>query len=407
MDPELRICPTDSDGDPFADLFDTGPPELQQQPDRIQTRRRSRLRSVISVPQPRRRRHSSSANEIPPTRTAADRRSQASSPPLARTGHRGHGRRSQLRPSPHRQLTPSPRLPAPGSSPRRTRGAPSSTRQQSPRPQTEPNIRDWTVARLQRFLRSEGIPFHRNANKASLFRLYSASINAATDSIPPALPASSPEPPTAGVVRRDVTGPSLPQPQPVPTAPSGGGQVVHPLVPAPSVTEFSQMISALFSSLSSQASLNPCAHTSLHPSILSSTLPSAVPSNTASAPLFSAMTNAAAEEPQSATQGVPPQAPPSLPTGLSFSPPLPIPTPFLPQHPNVFSHGAGNFTLATAAPPVQPASSLYHPSPVSSALRQQILNGNHVDLAQLLKPSVIDTSAPCNSATLYPHSLKI
>eukprot|EP00064_Thunnus_orientalis_P021744 superscaffoldBa00006815_g21912 len=31
------------------------------------------------------------------------------------------------------------------------------------------------------------------------------------------------------------------------------------------------------------------------------------------------------------------------------------------------------------------------PSPVSSALRQQFLSGNYVDLAQLLKPSVIDT----------------
>ena len=229
MDPELRIYPTDSDGDLYDDPFDTGPADSQQQPDRSQTPRRSRLSSAVRVPQPRRRLHPTSTNQISPTPTSESRRSQASSPPSARARRHGHGRRSQLQLSPHRQLSPSRRLPAPRSPPRHTRGAPSSARRQSPRPQTEPDIRDWTVTRLQRFLRGKGIPFHCNAHKAELFRLYSASTNAATDSVPPSLPGSSPEPPTTSVVRRDVTGPSLPQPQPASPAPSGGARLYIPL----------------------------------------------------------------------------------------------------------------------------------------------------------------------------------
>ncbi|KAJ4929368.1 hypothetical protein JOQ06_004977 [Pogonophryne albipinna] len=42
----------------------------------------------------------------------------------------------------------------------------------------------------------------------------------------------------------------------------------------------------------------------------------------------------------------------------------------------------------------EPASSVYHPSPVCPVLRQQILLGNYVDLVQLLQPSIIDTSQP-------------
>eukprot|EP00064_Thunnus_orientalis_P025005 superscaffoldBa00011695_g25330 len=110
---ELQIHSTDSDS--------------QQHPDRSQTRRRSRLRSVVSEPPSRRRLRSRFANEMSPTPTAETRKSQASSPPSARTRRRGQGRRSQLQPSPHWQLTPSPRLPAPGSSPRRTRAVPSNT----------------------------------------------------------------------------------------------------------------------------------------------------------------------------------------------------------------------------------------------------------------------------------------
>ncbi|XP_067472440.1 uncharacterized protein [Thunnus thynnus] len=280
MNPKLQIHPTDSDGDTFDDLFDTGPPDPQQHPDYSQTRRRSRLRSVVSIPQTRQRLYRSSfTNEISPTPTAKTRRSQASSPPSARIRCHGQGRRSQLQPSPHRQLTPSPRLPAPGSSPWRTR----------------------------------------------------ASIDAATNAIPLALPASSPEPPTAGVVSHDVIGPSLPQPQPTPSAPSG----------------FTKSLCTYILSFR---------HPFLYPSF-SHSQPHGFCSS------FFCNSHRSSRRASVSNSSGPTTGQPTR-----------------------------NFTLATAAPPVQPASSVYRPSPVSPALRQQILSGNYIDLAQLLKPSVIDTN---------------
>ena len=176
-------------------------------------------------------------------------------------------------------------------------------------------------------------------------------------------------------------------------------------MPALSVSDMSQLISTFLSSLCSQASQNPHAHTSLHPSIPSSSLPSAVHSYPASAylPPLAANPVATASHPVNQGAGAMPHANlsadsylvSSFPNALSFPPrPPPIPTPSLPQHPNVFPLCATSYTLATATPPIQPASLVYRPSPVSLALRQQILLGNYVDLAQLLHPSIIDTSQP-------------
>ncbi|TKS78115.1 hypothetical protein D9C73_013059 [Collichthys lucidus] len=52
-----------------------------------------------------------------------------------------------------------------------------------------------------------------------------------------------------------------------------------------------------------------------------------------------------------------------------------------------------NHSLATATPPARPTASP-RPSPVSSALRQQILAGNYVDLAQLIHPSTHNPHIP-------------
>ncbi|XP_027132806.1 uncharacterized protein LOC109142545 [Larimichthys crocea] len=52
-----------------------------------------------------------------------------------------------------------------------------------------------------------------------------------------------------------------------------------------------------------------------------------------------------------------------------------------------------NHSLATAAPPASPTASP-RPSPVSSTLRQQILSGNYVDLAQLIHPSTYNPHIP-------------
>ncbi|XP_034057076.1 uncharacterized protein LOC117536356 isoform X2 [Gymnodraco acuticeps] len=215
----------------------------------------------------------SSPNETPPTPD----RSQASSTPPARANNRGHNRHSQLQ-SPH-QLQPAS-LAAPGHSQRRTRHA----SRTEPRSETEPE--------LQRFLKENGIHFHRNDNKARLFNLYKAySSTTARTTTHTALPA--PEPTIARGARitgRDVTGlRPPPRTQPYSPAPPGGGQVVLPSVPAHRLHE------------------NPLAHTSLHPSIPSSFLPSAVHSNPASAylPPLAANPVATTPHPVSRRSGLP------------------------------------------------------------------------------------------------------
>ncbi|XP_067435007.1 uncharacterized protein [Thunnus thynnus] len=50
---------------------------------------------------------------------------------------------------------------------------------------------------------------------------------------------------------------------------------------------------------------------------------------------------------------------------------------------------SSSYTLATAQPPVRPLASA-RPSPVSPTLRQQILTGNYIDLAQLIHPTSIN-----------------
>ncbi|KAE8284670.1 hypothetical protein D5F01_LYC18008 [Larimichthys crocea] len=52
-----------------------------------------------------------------------------------------------------------------------------------------------------------------------------------------------------------------------------------------------------------------------------------------------------------------------------------------------------NHSLATATPPARPTASP-RPSPVSSALRQQILSGSYVNLAQLIHPSTYNPHIP-------------
>ncbi|KAK0154281.1 hypothetical protein N1851_003636 [Merluccius polli] len=72
-------------------------------------------------------------------------------------------------------------------------------------------------------------------------------------------------------------------------------------------------------------------------------------------------------------------AAPPPPAGSSLFPLYPPPPP--------------NYTLATASLPVRPTASS-RPSPVSSTLRQQILSGNYVDLAQLIHPSTCNPHIP-------------
>ncbi|KAK0136681.1 hypothetical protein N1851_027128 [Merluccius polli] len=73
--------------------------------------------------------------------------------------------------------------------------------------------------------------------------------------------------------------------------------------------------------------------------------------------------------------------------------PLPAPPPAGSSLFPLYPPPPPNYTLATASLPVRPTASS-RPSPVSSTLRQQILSGNYVDLAQLIHPSTCNPHIP-------------
>lgn len=79
-----------------------------------------------------------------------------------------------------------------------------------------------------------------------------------------------------------------------------------------------------------------------------------------------------------------------LPSSLALAPPL---VPFVAPY-SASPAAAPQFTLASAVPPVPPASFVSRPSPVPPAIRPQIIAGTYVDLAVLLQPSSCSTSWP-------------
>ena len=121
-----------------------------------------------------------------------------------------------------------------------------------------------------------------------------------------------------------------------------------------------------------------------------------------------------------------------FPSLSSFPPPYPLPYPLPPPDPHAsISHptvsapsfstalptaGLGlflapappssSYTLATAQPPVRPQAAA-RPSPVPPTLRQQILTGNYVDLAQLIHPTSTNPHVPRELPTSFgPWELK-
>ncbi|KAM3591118.1 uncharacterized protein V6R79_022732 [Siganus canaliculatus] len=88
MDTVLHISPPDSDSDLFGDLSGNSFPPPEQQPECSQPTCRSRVRSVVSIPQSR---HSSSSNEISPTPS----RTRAASPPQPPARIHNTGRRDR------------------------------------------------------------------------------------------------------------------------------------------------------------------------------------------------------------------------------------------------------------------------------------------------------------------------
>ncbi|KAL0194682.1 hypothetical protein M9458_008254, partial [Cirrhinus mrigala] len=328
------------------------------------------------------------------------------------------------------------------------------THGKSPRP--ESNIKQWTVARLQRTLKDKGINFSRYDNKSRLFQLYTASINTPlnVNTEPSTLPAfarnppivtrdvttqpshrprqAAPTPPSGDltqkpstpapstsepstfpappryppIVSRDVNSQPRHRPQQAASAPPSGGQMQMPPTLAPSTPELSQIITSFLSSLCAQSAPNPNTHSSFHPTILSSTLLSAVTSNTASVTTCSSQPNPnqvllaanpgtiPASGSYAANPGNIPALPSALPNNLSFFPSLTHPNPSSSQYPHFTPINSSPYTLATAIPPSRPASAVLRPSPVSPALRHQILTGNYIDLAHLLQPSLINVSQP-------------
>ncbi|XP_042284038.1 protein transport protein SEC31-like [Thunnus maccoyii] len=185
----------------------------------------------------------------------------------------------------------------------------------------------------------------------------------------------------------------------------------------------------------SSAALTSHAYTSHHPSIPSSSLApiSAAPSLPAiSAAPPPAPTSAAGQTAQTAGPNSSTSYTQPFPPLSSFHPPCLLPYPPPPHHSHssitcttapappypTASHTANlglflapappssSYTLATAQPPVRPLASA-RPSPVSPTLRQQILTGNYIDLAQLIHPTSINPHIPRELLTLFgPLGLK-
>ncbi|KAE8291505.1 hypothetical protein D5F01_LYC11113 [Larimichthys crocea] len=86
-------------------------------------------------------------------------------------------------------------------------------------------------------------------------------------------------------------------------------------------------------------------------------------------------------------------SPPRLSTLLQPLPRASYPSSRLLLPPPLLSPPPSNHSLAKATPPTRPTA-FPRPSPVSSALRQQILSGNYVDLAQLIHPSTCNPHIP-------------
>ncbi|KAE8291570.1 hypothetical protein D5F01_LYC08926 [Larimichthys crocea] len=258
-------------------------------------------------------------------------------------------------------------------------------------------IADWTVASLKRSLTHHNIPFHYSDRKATLFRRLRHFLHNSTSRTP--LPGRHDD---------DVTPPSSARPShPALTQ----GQVVsNRTLPVPASHS---------SSTVPQASLFSRAHASHHPIIPPSSFnPSlSIPPSTATAAPPAPIQTAAAS---TATHGGTSSQTPFFHPAPPFPPPFPYPYPPPPHNPHVASISVptlnapllstapppagscslplypplpSNHSLATATPPARPTASP-RPSPVSSALRQQILSGSYVNLAQLIHPSTYNPHIP-------------
>eukprot|EP00064_Thunnus_orientalis_P025997 superscaffoldBa00014827_g26455 len=308
-------------------------------------------------------------------------------------------------------------------------------RQRSPRHRctdhsSAPNMSEWTVARLKHFLSQNNIPFHRTNNKARLFQLYTNFLQDTTLSRPSShdLPGS-----WCRVCDdvRDVTARRSATRTPSSSATSAS--------PVQSASNPMQALSAPqpFPPTFSSAALTSHAYTSHHPSIPSSSLApiAAAPSLPAisaappPAPTTAAAQTAQTAGPSSSTSYTQP-FPPSFFLSPSLSPPLPPSYPPHDPHSSITCTTApappyptalhtaslslflapappsSSYTLATAQPPVRPLASA-RPSPVSPTLRQQILTGNYIDLAQLIHPTSINPHIPRELLTSFgPLELK-
>ncbi|KAE8295201.1 hypothetical protein D5F01_LYC06127 [Larimichthys crocea] len=359
MDETLALNASDSD---LLDEISNTPKVSKTSPSSvIPSGQPPRLCSVVQVRRRLRSSISDSSNAIgpsPPHRPRGRTR-------LRRPSDTGNSRRSSPTCSQSRRA-----------SDRRNRREAISPGQLAVRPSLT-GIADSTVTSLKRSLTHHNIPFHHSDIKATLFRHLQNFLHNSTSRTP--LPGR----------RRhndDVT--PLSSAQPSPSALTQGQLHsfpvhMHPIIPP--------------------SSFNP-----------SLSIP---PSTATAAPLAPIQTTAAS----TATHGGTSSQTPFFPPAPSFPTPFPYPYPPIPtliphvasisvptlNAPLLFtaSPPAGscslplypplpsNHSLATATPPARPTASP-RPSPVSSALRQQILSGNYVDLAQLIHPSTYNPHIP-------------
>ncbi|XP_044217636.1 uncharacterized protein LOC122989025 [Thunnus albacares] len=350
--------------------------------------------------------------------------------PLIPSGSRGRSRTRRPKEATYSRRSLQPRSRSRSPPKRSSHRAQRSPRLRCTDRSSAPNMSEWTVARLKHFLSQNNIPFHRTDNKARLFQLYTNSLKDSTLSRPSShdLPGSRRR---ARDDVHDVTARRSATRTPSSSATSAS-LVQSASNPMQALSAPQPFPPPTFSS----AALTSHAYTFHQPSIPSSSsapipaapslpaIPAAPPPAPTTAAAQTAQTTAGPSSSTSYTQPVPPLPSFHHPCLLPY-PPAPhdphssitcttAPAPPYPTALHTASLGlflaptppSSSYTLATAQPPVRPLASA-RPSPVSPTLRQQILTGNYIDLAQLIHPTSINPHIPRELLTLFgPSELK-
>ncbi|TKS86208.1 Titin [Collichthys lucidus] len=272
---------------------------------------------------------------------------------------------------------------------RRIRSEASSLGQHAARPSAT-GMGDWTVASLKRHLTQHNIPFLHSDRKATLFRHLRNFLQNSTSRTP--LPGRRDD---------DVTPPPSAQPShsaltqgQLHSLPVHMHPIIPPSLPLPSILAFPFLLPHATAAPPAPTQTT-AASTATHGGTFSQTPffppPFPLPSLTHTPPSLP-LPPPPSHNPHVTSISVPTSNVP-LPSTAPPPPPPPPPPSRLLLLPSLSPPLPSNHSLATATPPARPTASP-RPSPVSSALRQQILAGNYVDLAQLIYPSTHNPHIP-------------